>query len=118
MKYVLISWFLALSFFSCSNSGNQDEKSVTTTSSEAVSTNTIIVDVRTTEEWDNDGHAACSVNYPLDIFQTKIDSLKKFDKVVLVCRSGNRANTALHMLEDAGFKEVVNMGPWQNVVCK
>ena len=109
MKYVLISWFLALSFFSCSNSGNQDEKSVTTTSSEAVSTNTIIVD---------DGHAACSVNYPLDIFQTKIDSLKKFDKVVLVCRSGNRANTALHMLEDAGFKEVINMGPWQNVVCK
>lgn len=118
MKYIFISVFLLLSVFSCSNSGNQDEKSVTATSNEAVSANTIIVDVRTTEEWDNDGHAACSVNYPLDVFQLKIDSLRKYDKVVLVCRSGSRANTALHMLEDAGFKEVVNMGPWQNVVCK
>ena len=118
MKYVLISLFLALSVFSCSNSGKQDAISVTGKPGEVVTANSIIVDVRTTEEWDNDGHAACSVNYPLDILQTKIDSLRKFDKVVLVCRSGSRANTALHMLEDAGFKEVVNMGPWQNIVCK
>lgn len=118
MKYIFISVFLLLSVFSCSNSGNQDDKSVTASPNEVVSANTIIVDVRTAEEWNNDGHAACSVNYPLDDLQSKMDSLRKYDKVVLVCRSGSRANTALHMLEDAGFKEVVNMGPWQNIVCK
>ena len=34
--------------------------------------NEIIVDVRTTEEWEFDGHAECSVNYPLDQFDDVI----------------------------------------------
>jgi len=78
----------------------------------------IIVDVRTTEEWEMDGHAACSVNYPLDEFDDKIDELKAYDKVILVCRSGNRAGIAKAKLMHAGFtKDVENLGPWQNVSC-
>ena len=78
----------------------------------------IIVDVRTTEEWQMDGHAACSVNYPLDEFENKIEELKAYDKVVLVCRSGNRAGIAKAKLLHAGYsKEVENLGPWQNVTC-
>jgi phage shock protein E len=79
---------------------------------------TIIVDVRTPEEWQFDGHAPCSVNYPLGPeFAAKIDSLKAYDKVVLVCRSGARAGSAKAMLESAGFKNVENKGPWQNIQC-
>lgn len=79
---------------------------------------TIIVDVRTVEEWNNDGHAGCSVNYPLNELDKKTDSLKGYDSIILVCRSGNRAGQAKEMLEKAGFKGIENKGPWQNIDCK
>ena len=79
----------------------------------------IIVDVRSAEEWQFDGHADCSVNYPLDQFDSKIEELKKYDKVILVCRSGGRAGVAKSKLQAAGYsKEIENLGPWQNVTCK
>ncbi len=79
----------------------------------------IIVDVRSIEEWNEDGHANCSVNYPLNQFADKIEELKKYDKVILVCRSGNRAGIAKAQLQSAGYsKEIENLGPWQNVTCK
>ena len=79
----------------------------------------IIVDVRSHEEWEYDGHADCSVNYPLDEFDSKITELKSYGKVILVCRSGNRAGIAKAKLMSAGYsKEIENLGPWQNVSCK
>lgn len=79
---------------------------------------TIIVDVRTPEEWNNDGHAGCSVNYPLDELSTKIDILKAYDTVILVCRSGNRAAIAKTLLEKAGLQQVENKGAWQHIDCR
>jgi len=81
------------------------------------STKEIIVDVRSPEEWEFDGHADCSVNYPLDDIQNKVEELKNYEHVVLVCRSGNRAGVAKRILESAGIKNVENKGPWQNVTC-
>ncbi len=79
----------------------------------------IIVDVRTKDEWINDGHSDCSVNYPLDQFDNKIEELKKYEKVTLVCRSGARAGVAKSKLISAGFKnKVENLGAWQNVACR
>lgn len=81
--------------------------------------NKIIVDVRTPEEWNFDGHAECSVNYPLDEFDDRIEELKGFDKVTLVCRSGGRAGVAKAKLISAGYTNPIeNLGPWQNVTCK
>ena len=79
----------------------------------------IIVDVRTPEEWDFDGHAECSVNYPLDQFDDVIEELMNYDKVIIVCRSGGRASVAKAKLLSAGYNKIVeNLGPWQNVSCK
>lgn len=78
---------------------------------------TIIVDVRTPREWQLDGHADCSVNYPLDDLEAHIEALKAYDKVVLVCRSGGRASYAQQILQQAGIKNVENLGAWQNVKC-
>jgi rhodanese-related sulfurtransferase len=78
----------------------------------------IIVDVRTIEEWSGDGHANCSVNIPLSDLSTKIEELKKYQEITLVCRSGNRANTAKSILEEAGLKNITNLGAWQNIQCK
>jgi rhodanese-related sulfurtransferase len=79
---------------------------------------TIFVDVRTVEEWNNDGHANCSINIPLDQLEARMGELKKDQKVVLVCRSGKRAGTAKELLEGAGFTQVENSGAWQNITCQ
>ena len=74
----------------------------------------IIVDVRTEEEWNEDGHSESAVNIPFNKLALEYDKLKDFDQVTLVCRSGARAGAAKAMLEQAGFKNVINKGPWQN----
>jgi phage shock protein E len=97
-------------------SGN--EISVENGSTSSTNSNTLIVDVRTIEEWNQDGHADCTVNYPMDVLASKIEELKKYDEVILVCRSGGRAGAAKSQLESAGLKNVKNLGAWQNVKCK
>jgi len=79
---------------------------------------TIIVDVRTPEEWNNDGHANCTTLIPLNELESKMETLRGYDKIVLVCRSGARAGRAQEMLQANGFKDVSNAGPWQNAPCK
>ncbi len=117
---LLVLFILTIGISSC----NSQTKEKTTTNkiestkkTNVMNTKEIIVDVRTPEEWEFDGHAECSVNYPLDEIQGKIEELKKYEHVVLVCRSGNRAGMAKRMLEGAGIKNVENLGPWQNVAC-
>ena len=112
---------LMMLVFSLTQCNSQTKTATTMETNAATKTNTkeIIVDVRSVEEWNEDGHADCSVNYPLDQFASKIEELKKYDKVILVCRSGNRAGIAKGQLQSAGYtKEIENLGPWQNVTCK
>jgi rhodanese-related sulfurtransferase len=79
---------------------------------------TIIVDVRTPEEWNNDGHANCTTLIPLNELESKMETLRGYDKIVFVCRSGGRAGRATELLKANGFKDVSNAGPWQNAPCK
>ncbi len=79
---------------------------------------TIIIDVRTVDEWNNDGHSNCTINVPLDQLESKMESFRNYDKVVFVCRSGGRAGRATEMFTSNGFKNVSNAGPWQNAPCK
>ena len=102
---LLIFIFSFLSIVSCNFSQNENKDS-------------IIVDVRTTEEWQQDGHADCAVNYPLGQFESKIEELKAYKNVALVCRSGNRAEQAKLMLENSGYQHAENKGAWQNIVCE
>ncbi|MBK7761840.1 MAG: rhodanese-like domain-containing protein [Bacteroidetes bacterium] len=76
------------------------------------------MDVRTPEEWNSEGHASCSVNYPLDILTSKFEKLKMYDTIYVVCRSGNRASIAKEMLELEGIAIVENKGAWQNIHCQ
>ena len=110
MKQLIIILSL-LTLVSCNA---QTKEKVTTENQKDMKT--IIVDVRTVEEW-NEGHANCSVNYPLDQVLSKAEELKQYDKVVLVCRSGARAGNAKMQLESLGIKNIENLGAWQNVKC-
>ena len=118
IKLILSAIMFVLILTQC-NSQTKKTTSMETTNATQTATKEIIVDVRTIEEWNEDGHADCSVDYPLDQFADKIEELKKYDKVTLVCRSGNRAGIAKSQLVNAGYtKEVENLGSWQNVICK
>lgn len=118
IKSIIALMMLVFSLTQC-NSQTKKTTTMETTNATQTATKEIIVDVRSIEEWNEDGHADCSVNYPLDQFASKIEELKKYDKVILVCRSGNRAGIAKGQLQSAGYtKEIENLGPWQNVTCK
>jgi len=118
VRFISLFGLIILSFTACSNANDPNKTVVVENEGDTVKLKTIVVDVRTPDEWVNDGHANCTVNYPLDVFETKIDSLRQYDRIVLVCRSGSRANAAKNMLEDAGIKNVENKGSWQNIECK
>lgn len=109
--------FSVLLLSNCQSQTNDKKKVQTQKVNDMKNSKEIIVDVRTESEWEMDGHAECSVNYPLDQIQDKVEDLKKYEHIVLVCRSGNRAGVAKQMLERAGLKNIENKGPWQNVTC-
>lgn len=115
----MIAVFMLLFTLTQCNAQNKKSKTMDTTNATKPSAKEIIVDVRTVEEWNEDGHADCSVNYPLDQFAGKIEELKKYNKIILVCRSGNRAGIAKDQLRKAGYtKEIENLGSWKNITCK
>ena len=101
---------------SCSNNTPQTE--VKMNADDTKFEKFLVVDVRTVEEWNNDGHSDCSENIPLDELSNNIEKLNQYDKIVLVCRSGNRAGSAKELLENEGFQNVENAGAWQNITCK
>lgn len=81
------------------------------------SNNGQLVDVRTPEEYAT-SHANGAILVPLAEIQagnySKIDKNKA---VYLYCRSGNRAGQAKTILEQAGYKNVTNVGgldDWQS----
>jgi len=120
-KLITVSIFVSLSiFFSCSDFSKEKNKQYQSgqlSDSTSLVEKKIIVDVRTPEEWIEDGHAACTVNFPLDDLTNHMDTLKQFQKIVLVCRSGNRAEQAKNILKDEGLNNIENEGSWTNIKC-
>ena len=122
LVYLLLIAFALATLNSACQSQTKNEPGKTTTTDtlktkNMSTTKEIIIDVRSPDEWEFDGHADCSVNYPLDEISSRIDELKKYEHIVLVCRSGNRAGIAKRVLEGAGIQNVENLGPWQNITC-
>lgn len=122
MSKLIIGLILLSSLFivSCSNSPKEKDLQKQSNQNSATTSlvdNNIIVDVRTHEEWIEDGHAICTVNFPLDELISHIDTLKQFQKVLLVCRSGNRAEQARNILKDEGIENTENGGAWTNIKC-
>lgn len=71
-------------------------------------TNSILLDVR--EQWEFDlAHIENSVFVPLRILSTKIDELKQYDKIYVICHHGFRSLSACEFLSQAGIREVYNV---------
>ena len=70
-----------------------------------------IFDVRTREEWDA-GHAKGAIHLPLASLESgTLPAVDPSDALIVYCRSGNRSAQAARILADAGFKNVVDLGP-------
>ncbi len=73
----------------------------------------VIVDVRGPGEYAS-GAAPGSVNIPLGELAGRLRELDREKPVIVCCASGTRSAMAASVLRKAGFREVVNAGPWRN----
>ena len=73
--------------------------------------NAVLLDVRSGEEFAS-GHLRGARNIPHDRIAGEIASAApdKTVKIVLYCRSGRRADTALKTLNSMGYENVLNLG--------
>ena len=71
----------------------------------------VLIDVRSAEEYAS-GHLRGAVNIPHDRIADEIGSVAadKTARIILYCRSGRRADTALNALKAIGYENVSNYG--------
>ncbi len=81
--------------------------------SEVLSSNAIVVDVRTPSEY-RGGHVAGSKNIPLDTLESALHTLPTDRPVVFCCASGARSGAATKLAVGRGL-QAINGGPWTNV---
>jgi rhodanese-related sulfurtransferase len=79
---------------------------------ELVDAGAVMVDVRTTGEW-NAGHCSFALHMAVDQLSQKQRRIPTNKKVVVVCRSGNRSRGATKQLIAAGY-DAVNLSGGMN----
>lgn len=67
-----------------------------------------LIDVREAAEY-KEGHIAQAKLMPLSTVTAHIAELSKYDKVIVVCRSGNRSGMACRTLQSNGVKNLINL---------
>lgn len=110
MKKIIIILSISFLFLACSNKGYKNlniEKAIKLVNS---STNLVILDVRTREEYLT-GNIPNSIN--IDVlsqdFKSKIDMLDKNKEYLVYCRSGNRSAIASSIMSTNGFLNIYNL---------
>ncbi len=71
----------------------------------------ILLDVRTPQEWAEDGHIAGATLIPLADLEARAPAeLPRDAEIVVYCRSGNRSQQAAALLLEAGYTNLSDMG--------
>ena len=82
---------------------------------EAQARGAVVIDVRTPAEFAG-GHPEGSVNIPLDTLESKLSTIKKYQKpIVLCCASGMRSDQAKALLAGRGVGDLHDAGSWRNL---
>ncbi|MEZ4698271.1 MAG: rhodanese-like domain-containing protein [Rhodothermales bacterium] len=78
---------------------------------EQVKADDVVIDVRTPAEFSS-GHLvdAQNINVQSSDFRSKVESLDRDKTYYLYCRSGNRSGQAQRIMQQMGFKSVINIG--------
>lgn len=81
----------------------------------------IIIDVRTMQEY-HAGHIPEVPLIPLNELANRSDEVPRNQKVLFICRSGNRSGQAVSLLKNKGFDNIYNieggMIAWRGPVIK
>ncbi len=72
-----------------------------------------MLDVREPDEW-NSGHISGATLIPLGQLPDRLNELPANQKIVVVCRSGNRSAAGRDILLKAGFNQVTSMAGGMN----
>ncbi|HXZ40347.1 MAG TPA: MBL fold metallo-hydrolase [Terriglobales bacterium] len=76
-----------------------------------------VLDVRRKPEWQT-GHIEGATNEPLDEFGVSLPEMNRQAPVAVICKSGYRSMIASSILQQAGFKNVINViggfDAWRN----
>ncbi|MBB6612473.1 rhodanese-like domain-containing protein [Pontibacter sp. Tf4] len=118
MKLILVT--IVSAFFSC----GQPQQDATTAKrltpteykQQATTQKGVLIDVRTQEEFAS-GHLQGAANSDLlnGDFAKSLDGLDKEKTYYLYCKSGNRSGKAAKLMQDAGFKNVFNIGGYEEL---
>lgn len=110
MKFpILIMSFLSFLTFGCSNAPSFKSVGVEEFARVAQDTSTVVVDVRSADEW-NMGRLP-QAQYNIDVLQEEFavkaeNTLPKEKTIAIYCRSGRRSKTAASKLAELGFQVV------------
>ena len=111
VQRVGVAVLLTVGVTACSSSNSATESSDTTVIDIALIPASKVIDVRTATEF-SEGHVKGARN--LDIQNGDLeDALSTLDKEAaysVYCRSGNRSATAVQLMRNAGFTNVVDLG--------
>lgn len=86
---------------------------------ELTATPPVILDVRTTDEWNKDGYIKDAINLPFNDFFANLDQVPadKDARIVVMCASGHRGAMVMMALRLMGYTDVVNLagglGAWK-----
>lgn len=90
------------------NSNSNIDVSITEAQKMWQNKSAIIIDIRTPEEY-NAGHIPGVPLIPLDQLSARSAEVPKDQKVLLICRSGNRSSQGVKLLRGKGFENVYNV---------
>jgi len=109
MRNAIFACAVAIIPLSCSQSGDTKPATVDLSS-------TILIDVRTAEEYEA-GHLRGAINIPHTEIRARIgDHVRsKEDKITVYCRSGRRSGIAKKTLESMGYRHVANAGAYERL---
>ena len=68
-----------------------------------------LIDVRSPEEFQFDGHVAGARLIPLPVLAQRLAEIARDVPIALICRSGNRSQVAAEMLIQQGYADVSNV---------
>lgn len=118
LRLAFLSIFLATA--SCTASGTRGENLPPTVADSLIRADSAkktfhLVDVRTPGEFAT-GHIAGAtlVDFHAPDFQEKIAKLPRQEKILLVCRSGNRSGQALEIMKGLGFSDLQHVAGGMN----
>lgn len=109
MNKIRIVLVLAIVLLSCAQVEVYDKKVVIDDTSK-------IIDVRTEKEY-KEGHLKNAINIPHTEIREKINEYvkDKEEKIILYCRSGRRSGIAKKILEEMGYKNIINAGGYEEL---